>query len=69
MNAALAYASELAREIRSVSRERSCGLMKFKLDENLPKEAVTILVQHGHDASTVAEQGISGCDDRELASV
>jgi predicted nuclease of predicted toxin-antitoxin system len=41
--------------------------MKFKVDENLPVEAAQLLRQWGHDASTVAEQGLAGGTDDNLA--
>ena len=43
--------------------------MKFKIDENLPVEAVALLQALGHEALTVAEQGLGGRGDPEIASV
>jgi predicted nuclease of predicted toxin-antitoxin system len=40
--------------------------MKFKIDENLPIEFAELLASAGHDASTVAAQGLQGKDDRSL---
>jgi hypothetical protein len=37
--------------------------VKFKLDENLPVELVTDLRGLGHDADTVAEEGLRGAAD------
>ena len=37
--------------------------MKFKVDENLPSEHVSILRDAGFEADTVAEQKLSGADD------
>src|SRR5437764_5513888 len=37
--------------------------MKFKADENLPVEAAEDVRQAGHDAVTVAEQGLAGQPD------
>ncbi len=37
--------------------------MKFKLDENLPVELVTDLQRAGHDADTVADEGLTGAAD------
>ncbi len=37
--------------------------MKFKLDENLPVELVADLRALGHDADTVAGEGLAGAPD------
>ena len=37
--------------------------MRFKLDENLPGELVTDLRDLGHDADTVAGEGLRGAAD------
>ena len=37
--------------------------MRFKLDENLPVELVTDLRDMGHDADTVAGEGLRGAAD------
>jgi hypothetical protein len=37
--------------------------MKFKVDENLPREIAGDLVRLGHDADTVNEEGLAGADD------
>ncbi len=37
--------------------------MKFKIDENLPKEIAEDLRAAGHDADTVHEQGMTGAAD------
>ncbi len=37
--------------------------MRFKLDENLPVELVTDLRDLGHDADTVANEGLRGAAD------
>ena len=37
--------------------------MKIKLDENLPTELVDDLRALGHDADTVAEEGLRGAPD------
>ncbi len=37
--------------------------MKFKLDENLPELVRDTLNELGHDAHTVAEEGLSGAQD------
>jgi len=43
--------------------------MRFKLDENLHPDAAEYLRQHGHDALTVADQGLRGHDDNDIAEV
>ena len=40
--------------------------MKFKLDENLPTEVAIELQAAGHDATTVAEQKMTGAGDPDL---
>ena len=37
--------------------------MRFKIDENLPRDVADLLRQHGYDAMTVFEQGMSGQPD------
>ena len=37
--------------------------MKFKLDENLPRELVTDLRDLGHDADPVIDEGLCGAAD------
>ena len=43
--------------------------MRFKLDENLPRELARLFVEAGHDAATVPDQGMIGASDSRLASV
>ena len=43
--------------------------MKFKLDENLGRSALDILIQAGHDADNVLQEGLSGTDDENLFRV
>lgn len=43
--------------------------MKFKLDENLPREGVQILRVAGHDAVTVLDQRLGGKPDPEIFAV
>ena len=40
--------------------------MRIKVDEDLPTQVVTMLRDHGHDASGVIEQGMGGWKDAEL---
>ena len=40
--------------------------MKIKLDENLPFRLVGILVQLGHEADTVDQEGLAGQDDQHV---
>ena len=40
--------------------------MKLKLDENLGQVALAVFCQHGHEMSTVPEQGLSSASDRTL---
>jgi len=32
--------------------------MKFKTDENLPTDSAHLLIKHGHDALSIADQGL-----------
>ena len=43
--------------------------MKFKVDENLPKEIAQRLIQSGHDALTVSDQHMIGSKDDYLNDV
>lgn len=43
--------------------------MKFKLDENLGRSALEVLIQAGHDADNVLQEGLSGMDDENLFRV
>lgn len=43
--------------------------MRFKLDENLSPKIAGLLAEAGHDATTVAEQGLSGAEDLDIVSV
>ena len=42
--------------------------MRFKLDENLSAEIPRLFTEAGHDAVTVAEQGMAGEGDPAIAS-
>jgi predicted nuclease of predicted toxin-antitoxin system len=41
--------------------------VKFKTDENLPREAATVLQSAGFDAETVWSEALSGAPDEILA--
>jgi predicted nuclease of predicted toxin-antitoxin system len=43
--------------------------MRFKIDENLPQEAATLLCQAGHDALSVIDQSLAGSTDPDLVSI
>ena len=43
--------------------------MQFKIDENLPDELAILFRSEGWDASTVAEQQLSGTLDPQLARI
>lgn len=40
--------------------------MKFKLDENLPREGAEVLRAGGHDAVTTLDQGLGGKPDEDV---
>ena len=43
--------------------------MRFKLDENLSPTVAALLIEAGHNTATVAEQGLAGAEDHDIASV
>jgi len=43
--------------------------VKFKVDENLPRDVCDLLQGSGHDAVSVGEQGLGGADDPQLFRV
>ena len=43
--------------------------MRFKLDENLSDKLTRLFIEAGHDAVTVAEQGMAGDGDAAIATV
>lgn len=43
--------------------------MKLKLDENLGRRTSDLFRQHGHDVSTVQEQGVCSVTDRMLMDI
>ena len=43
-------------------------MLKFKVDENLPKEAAELFASAGHDAVTVGEQRMAGQSDVNVAT-
>lgn len=40
--------------------------MKFKVDENLPREIAEDLLRIGHNADTVNDEGLAGADDASV---
>jgi predicted nuclease of predicted toxin-antitoxin system len=40
--------------------------VRFKLDENMPRDAVTRLGKQGHDVATVIDEGLRGEKDRPV---
>ena len=40
--------------------------LKVTVDEDLPRQAVQLLREHGYDAASVVEQGMSGWKDAQL---
>lgn len=40
--------------------------MKIKLDENIPQSIQRALLQRGHDADTVKDEGLQGQPDRNI---
>jgi predicted nuclease of predicted toxin-antitoxin system len=43
--------------------------VKFKLDQNLPIEAASLLAEAGHDAMTVYQQQLDGAPDPQIVAV
>ncbi len=43
--------------------------MKFKIDENLPREVAQLLADEAHDAVTVNDEGLKGSLDTKLAEI
>lgn len=43
--------------------------LRFKLDENIPREAEVLLSGSGHDSHSVISEDIAGCPDEELIEV
>jgi len=41
--------------------------VKIKVDENVPKRVMPVLGSHGHNAVTVAEEGLTGSDDEAVS--
>ena len=42
--------------------------MRIKLDENMPEALLQLLQSAGHEASTVADEGLSGTSDPDVLS-
>ena len=43
--------------------------MNFKLDQNIGRRGVELLIAAGHDVTTVRDQGLEGSSDEELFAV
>ena len=43
--------------------------MRFKIDQNLPLDFLTVLEGAGHDATSVFLQGLTGAPDSKIAAV
>jgi len=43
--------------------------VRFKFDENLPREMATLFAEAGHDAVTVLDQQMGGDKDQDIAAV
>lgn len=43
--------------------------LRFKLDENLPREAEKTLLERGHDCHSVLSEGLGGSADERLMTV
>ena len=43
--------------------------MQFKFDENMPDELTEIFLVAGHEVETVADEGLEGASDAEIAAV
>ena len=41
--------------------------MKLKLDENVPRRALAVVAERGHEVATVVEQGLAGHADADIA--
>jgi len=43
--------------------------VRFKFDENLPREMAALFAEAGHDAVTVLDQQMGGDEDEDIAAV
>lgn len=43
--------------------------LKLKLDENIGRRGIELLVQAGHDVCTVVDQNLTSTEDRNLANI
>jgi predicted nuclease of predicted toxin-antitoxin system len=43
--------------------------MKFKIDENLPVEIAILLIEKGHNATTVYQENLNGAPDSDISIV
>ncbi len=66
VQAALAYAADIVRQ-EVFCRQRGNKMpLKITVDEDLPRQAVQLLREHGYEAASVVEQGRSGWKDPQL---
>jgi predicted nuclease of predicted toxin-antitoxin system len=42
--------------------------MRFKIDENIPIEVAEILINSGHESTTVFDENLAGTKDEVIAS-
>jgi predicted nuclease of predicted toxin-antitoxin system len=43
--------------------------MRFKIDENLPRELARLFVDQGYDAQTISDEGMDGQADVQISAV
>ena len=43
--------------------------MKFKIDENLPIDLAVLFKEAGHDALTIHDENLGGCNDPDISGI